>query len=432
MTLRSRIRETIWPSTLDAAPFASTAAANAAIAVCGLASGTLLARTLGPEGRGELAAIQAWPLLLATVGSFGLAEAVAYFAATTPHRARTALSSALLLSLPSSAIAVALGFWILDWALQSQGGHVRQAAKLSLVLVPLMTFVTAPYQALRGAGRCHASNVLRLIPPAGWVAALAAIALSGEPTATTTAAAFIVVMSLSAAASHIYVWRALEGRPLPAAPLVRPMLTYGAPTALSNLPQWLNIRLDQLVMIAVLAPQSVGLYVVAVAWGGAAQPLSMVLAYLAVPALAAAPDGHHKAQLVYRSGAVVSIAASVVLLAATPIVLPLVFGEQFRAAIPAALVMVVAGAVSGMNAVGGECLRGLGRPQGVLFAECAGLAVACVAVPVAILTGGILGAAVASLLSCVTILLVQRRLISTTTPSTIDSNLVLALDPGPR
>jgi O-antigen/teichoic acid export membrane protein len=431
--MRFRLREALSPAMLGTASVASTAAANAAIAACGLLSGALLARALGADGRGELTAIQAWPLLLATFGNFGLTEAAAYFAAADTRRARTTLSSALVLAIPFSALAIALGVAILPRVLQSQTAEVRQAAQISLLLVPLMTLASAPYQVLRGAGHANTWNLLRLITPAGWVAVLAVLYVRGGANATNAAMAFIAVTAVSAIAAHVVAWRLLTGPAAPATHLLRPMLSYGAPTVVTALPQWLNLRLDQLVMIALLAPESVGLYAVAVAWGGAAQPLATVLAYAAVPALAAAPDGPRRARLLYRSGAIVSIAASALLLVATPLLLPLIFGAEFRAAISAALIMVAAGAITGMNAVGGECLRGLGRPRGVLVAECAGLAVTGVAVPVLIPLWGIVGAAAASFASYSAIFLVQRRLLSASADSAgTDGNLVLALETPPR
>jgi O-antigen/teichoic acid export membrane protein len=113
---------------------------------------------------------------------------------------------------------------------------------------------------------------------------------------------------------------------------------------------------------------------------------------------------------VYRAGAVAAIGTSALLLAATPTLLPLIFGDEFRAAIPVALVMALAGGVEAVNAVGAECLRGVGRPRAVLVAECVGLAVTAVALPALVLLGGILGAAWASLLSYSVILVMQQRL----------------------
>ena len=143
------------------------------------------------------------------------------------------------------------------------------------------------------------------------------------------------------------------------------MLAYSSPTMAATIPHWLNLRLDQLIVIALLDARALGLYVVAVAWSGAAHPLAAVVAHNAVPALAGAKDTWQRARLVYRAGAVAAIGTSVLLLAATPTLLPLIFGVEFRAAIPVALVMVLAGAVEATNAVGAECLRGVGRPRAV-------------------------------------------------------------------
>ena len=63
--------ENLWHSIHRASPFGShlllTAATNVILALLGLLTGILAARLLGPQGRGELAAIQAWPSFIATV-----------------------------------------------------------------------------------------------------------------------------------------------------------------------------------------------------------------------------------------------------------------------------------------------------------------------------------------------------------------------------
>src|SRR5687768_6054888 len=59
----------------------STVTATAVILGCGLITGLLAARSLGPAGRGELAAITVWANVLLYAGTLGLPEAVAFFAA---------------------------------------------------------------------------------------------------------------------------------------------------------------------------------------------------------------------------------------------------------------------------------------------------------------------------------------------------------------
>jgi O-antigen/teichoic acid export membrane protein len=370
----------------------------------------LAARLLGAEGRGELAAAQAWPLFLATLGSFGLTEAIAYFGARSPSRARAALATGLLLAVPFILVAVVAGAWLLPRLLRGQTMEVQQVATLCLALVPLLMLSAAPSQALRGVGRYRAWNVLRLVTPLAWLVTLVAVRGTDYATVHTLALAFIGATALAALVTHLHAWWTLAGPAAPERSLVRPMLAYSAPTMAATIPHWLNLRLDQLIVIALLDARALGLYVVAVAWSSAAHPLAAVVAHNAVPALAGAKDTWLRARLVYRAGAVAAIGTSVLLLVATPTLLPLIFGVEFRSAVPVALVMVLAGAVEAINAVGAECLRGVGRPRAVLLAEGAGLAVTAVALPVLVLLGGIIGAACASLLSYSVILLAQRRL----------------------
>jgi O-antigen/teichoic acid export membrane protein len=411
--MRLRLPETLWPSSLDPRPFASTALANGVLAVIGLLTGMLAARLLGAEGRGELAAAQAWPLFLANLGSFGLTDAIAFFGARVPSKARTVLATGLLLAVPFMLVATGVGGWLLPRLLRGQPAEVQQVAMLCLALVPLLTLATAPSHALRGVGRYRAWNALRLVTPLAWLATLAAVRASDSASVRTLALAFIGTTALAAVVTQLHAWRTLSGSVRPDRGLVRPMLAYSAPTMAVAIPRWLNLRLDQLVVIALLDARALGLYVVAVAWSSAAHPLAQVVAHNAVPALAGAQDTRHRSRLVYRAGAVAASVTSGLLLVATPMLLPIVFGADFKDAIPVALVMVLAGALEATNAVGAECLLGVGRPRAVLIAECVGLGVTVVALPVLVLLTGIIGAACASLLSYSAILIAQQRLLRT-------------------
>src|SRR5919201_2377787 len=63
---------------------------TAAVQLLGVLTGILLARTLGPAGRGAFAAMVLWPTVTVTAGDFGLANALAFYSAKEP-RARSAL-----------------------------------------------------------------------------------------------------------------------------------------------------------------------------------------------------------------------------------------------------------------------------------------------------------------------------------------------------
>ena len=140
-----------------------TLACNALLTGVGLVTGILAARLLGPQGRGELAAIQTWPTNFAYLGMLGVADATVYFTAREPRQAGKYLSSAtvltLLLALPTGALA----YTLMPLLLAAQSAQVIHAARRYILLIPLMALVTAPFSALRGRNpKPRHSNVSRV------------------------------------------------------------------------------------------------------------------------------------------------------------------------------------------------------------------------------------------------------------------------------
>jgi O-antigen/teichoic acid export membrane protein len=82
----------------------------------------------------------------------------------------------------------------------------------------------------------------------------------------------------------------------------------------------------------------------------------------------------------------------------TPLMVPLLFGVEFAAAVPAALILVGAAAVAGLNVVIAEGLKGLGHPVFVMRAEFSGLGVTVVSLLLLLRPLEVVGAALASLL----------------------------------
>src|SRR5438105_3237267 len=106
-----------------------TFAVNACLALLGLVTGGLLARLLGPQGRGELAAIQTWPTNIASLAMLGLAEATVYFSAREPRQAGRHLSSAMALALLVSPPVGLVAYLLMPVLLNAQSAHVIQAAR---------------------------------------------------------------------------------------------------------------------------------------------------------------------------------------------------------------------------------------------------------------------------------------------------------------
>jgi O-antigen/teichoic acid export membrane protein len=97
-------------------------------------------------------------------------------------------------------------------------------------------------------------------------------------------------------------------------------------------------------------------------------------------------------------GSFISAVLGVLLIAITPFGFPVLFGRGFMPAIPAAIILVVAASISGVNVILEEVFRGLGKPAPILWAEGVGLAVTAAVLGFLLGPLGIMGAALASLL----------------------------------
>jgi O-antigen/teichoic acid export membrane protein len=252
-----------------------------------------------------------------------------------------------------------------------------------------------------------------LMPNVLWIVVLLLAWAYSRAVPTFVAACNLAALSLLIIPFGVLVIRRIPGPFIPDCSKLPSMLEYGLPCMMTGLPQMLNLRLDQMLMVGLLPSNDLGLYVVAVAWSGAAAPLLNAIGFVMTPAIASVADVTHNARRL-AVGARITAALAIVLCVAfagmTPFAVTLLFGERFRASIPAALILTPTAGILGLNLVLQEGLRGMGRPYAVFRAELAGLAVTGVALLALLRSMGIIGAAIASLLgySTVTVFLLKN------------------------
>jgi len=389
-----------------AANTAVTAATNISLAGLGVVSGVLAARLLGPHGRGQFAAIQTWPSFVATLAMLGMPEALVYFSARAPSEAGRYLGSAVVVGLVSSVPFVLVGYLLTPLMLHAQAPAIVRAGRWYLLLVLIFASAGLFPNPLRGRSDFASWNLMRMMPNTLLIVVLVVAWACSQAVPTFVAAGNLVALALLIFPFAAIVARRVPGPFTPDLNKLPSMIEYGLPCMLTGMPQMLNLRLDQMLMAALLSPRDLGLYVVAVAWSGAAAPLLSAVGAVMTPAVASATDAAHGARRL-AAGARITTALAIVicltLAAVTPIAIVLLFGERFRPSIPAALMLMPAAGVLGINLVLQEGLRGMGHPYAPLQAELAGLAVTAVALALMLRPMGIMGAAIASLLGYSTV-----------------------------
>ena len=210
---------------------------NVILAGLGIGTGLLSARLLGPQGRGELAAIQTWPTVLAGTAMLGLDSSVVMSTSRNRLEGARYLASAMALVGGASAVAVVIGWALMPTLLGAQSATVVSAARVFLWMVPIYALLGIPHQMLRAVGAWRAWNTVRVLPALGWLILLMIARFAIHDWANPAQ------LSVLFLASHIWllfpvllVVRFNVRGPLKVEPrLFNPLLQYGLPDMLTVL-----------------------------------------------------------------------------------------------------------------------------------------------------------------------------------------------------
>lgn len=385
-----------------ARPLAGSFAATGVIQLVQAVIAVLLARSLGPTGRGELAAVILWPTLLSTIGCLGIYPAATYFAARTSHLG-VLVGSTLAFLFVDALILVGIGLAILPLVLSSHDPHVVYDGQIFLVFyIPLTLLAVTMMSILNGLHRFGWFQALRLLIYVMTLILLITFALFDRVSIGTATVAYAVGYGLTAVLGAAVVFRASWGTIAVEFAYIRKLLAFGLKSQLS-VGMWnLNERGDQLVISAFFAPASLGLYVVAVTMTSLTTVIGFSAALVALPLVARISDrGERRSTVQALVGAtlVCAILATIPIFLLEPYLIELLFGEDFSGATTVGRVLLIAAIFFGLNRMLEATLQAVDRPLESSIGESIALVVTALGLVVLLPALGILGAGITSLLA---------------------------------
>lgn len=372
-------------------------ATTGAIQVLGLLNAVLLARLLGPEGRGELALVLLYPVLALGLTGLALNDAIVYRAARGVAPRRLA-PSALLLAAVAGVVVVVAGAALAPVLLAGHAAAVIRSGMLYFLMVPAGLAALHIGAVFQGRLEYGVWNAVRGSTTLATVAGVAGLALAGLAEVETVTLAYLCGFCASAA---LAVAVAHRRRWLPA-PVDRPelgqLLRFALPLQAGVVIQLVNERLDQILIAHLLTPTDLGLYVAAMAIAAIPSIPALTLANVAYPRIAAVADAADRGPVVERylrlaiflAGAV----AIVLHVAALPLVTAL-YGPAFATAVPILEWYAVGAVALAARAVLAQAVKAAGRPMLASAAELCGLAVNVGLLLLLLPRVGVVGAAMA-------------------------------------
>lgn len=308
--------------------FASQIVGNAGFFVAVL----LLARGLVPADRGTVAFLSTAAVVLARLTGFGVARAASVFAATKPE-ARAPLLSNLLLFTGGAA---AVGSAIVCGALVAVSEHVPEGiGSTELALLGGSAVATALINSgtsfLIGCTRFRQRALAIMVWP--WLYALLVLAVWAGPGLTITLSMLVWGISQAVGAA-VVIWLCVRGIGFgrPSAPLLRESIAFGVRAWVGSLTQFLNFRLDQVIMGFIATEAALGFYAVAVNVSEVLLLLPGALATAIIPVVARTEPELRADRVLraFRSLVIVTLPSIAIAGLLGPILVPAVFGSAYE------------------------------------------------------------------------------------------------------
>ncbi len=387
------------------------------IQILGLLTGIVVARSLGPGGRGELAAIIAWVSMLAYLGNLGLPVAYAYASAREPSRIRQLLGNGVLAVLVQWPALILVGLLVLKLALSEHPHRTSQLGVPYLCLYLPLNLLTLYANAIQqGLGRYSGFNAVRLCVPASYLLGLGVLLATDHMSVGTVLAANLfsnlVTLLLALILIAGILRRSHNERGLFDLSALRRDIRYGLSAHLGTLQPFTSLRVDVLLLAVLLTPYHLGLYVAALSGAGLINAQGIALGMVVMPEVAKSPDHATQRQLITRFVVVALLlglsTAALGLIWAEPLI-RFIYGTAFVGAATALRLLLIGAIVASVYRVLADGLRGMGRPLSGTAAELASLAVGVPAILVLVPTKGVNGAAIAVGLASASALLVAAR-----------------------
>lgn len=364
-----------------------------------LVTAPILAHGLGVVDRGAVAAATAPLLLVTTAATFGIPQAATYAIARSPGSLRRATRMAMILMLAASIVATTSAILAARWLSGGNASTAHLIVVASLAITPSL-LVAVLRGAASGLHLWRMVTIERLLSAVARLVIIVPLWLTGHLTPFTATLVISVGPLIGAIAylSLASIHPVGEDTAVDATP--RRLIGYGLRTWVGAVSGILLSRLDQTVMTPLSSEYQLGLYAV----GSTIADIPLII-NSAVRDVTFSADAAQTTNRRLGASARISSTASAALGLFTAVTmiwwLPLLFGSEFRAAIPCTALLIAAIVLGTPGSIAGAGLAARGRPG----LRSTSLILSCVINVVALFLlvprYGALGGAICTLIGCI-------------------------------
>lgn len=348
----------------------STYATQVGVVLIGLLTSAIVARILGPAGRGRYAVAAAVGFLGVQFGNLGLHVSNTYSVAKDRKLLPVLLANTMLLSFVGGGLGAALVGVVFVFAPQwfpVEGWLLL----LALVGVPFGLAYLLTENLLLGIQQVQTFNLVELANKAVACFLISGLILFKGVTPATVLAATLLALTVSLLFATSALWKHLPETPAPSLDVFRKNLSVGGRAYLVAVFGFLVLRVDLFMVKCLLGAEQAGYYSIAGTMADYILMLPAAVRAVLFPWLSATDDAGQNRRRAIRAALGTAAALLPIVLMAAPsarIAIPILFGQQFLPAVEAFVFLLPGVFFLGIETVLVQYLNSLGFPWTVVGA----------------------------------------------------------------
>ncbi|WP_372813178.1 oligosaccharide flippase family protein [Paenibacillus sp.] len=330
-----------------------------------LITGIITARYLGPEGKGESSAMLLWPTFFANLLMLGMPSALLYNLKKHPQETASLYITAKLVCLGVGLVGAGTGALLLPSILNSYSSEVVLVSQWLMLTVPVLLIEYTNNATLQAREEFKLFNSLRLLPHLGTLVVLILLLNFHKLDPFTGAFAYAlptvpitILLTLRMVRSYLPEIKKLTFS-------LKSILHYGIRSAGVDVMGTMYIYMDQVIVILLLNPASLGLYLVALSLSRVVNIIHASLVMVLFPK-ASELDTEQAIILVkkvFRISSFITCTVAVVFMFIGPFVLSLLYGHQYQPAIAVFRILLFEVVISGGTLILSQAFMSVGKPE---------------------------------------------------------------------
>jgi O-antigen/teichoic acid export membrane protein len=365
------------------------------------ATGVITARALQPTGRGELAAMILWPVLLANTLTLGIPSAVTFQLKCNAGKRSQLIGAAFLLSLLTSVSGTIFGLLFMHAWIAQYPARIILFAQILLLCTPFNSLLSVGQAAFQSRGDFGILNALLACCPVLTLAGLLLLLAAHRLTPYSAAIVYGPVGVVPVAWSLRRLWTLFQPSLKSIQSSARLLFSYGIRSYGIDLCGTMALYVDQALVVRFLEPRAMGIYVVALSLSRMLNVFqTSVIMVLFPKAVNQTPETVLKMTArATRMSTILTACVATGIGILGPQALSLLYGSQYGGAALVVRILVIEVVLAGATLVLGQAFMALGRPGVVTTLQVLGLALTVPLMLYLVPRYGIVGAGTALLIS---------------------------------